>query len=253
MPPEAEQAGMTRRPTESERRRMYRDLALSLRCGLRDAAAGFSFLRLRGLRALLRALRSDDADLGLFRDSQAIRDLQGLHDHITSRTPSFVTGSLPLLSLRLDSLAFSFLTKSVMPATAMCSGPGAVRAQPAQADRRRGGDGGAGAGHGARRRQDQEPRHGLGGRARAQGAPGLLPPLPGLRRRGAPLQCRQGTASPRSAQLSVSISLSVRAFLLGDFASSSLFRHCIVQSTSGSLLLVGTFLSHVCHRNVLST
>jgi hypothetical protein len=32
-----------------------------------------------------------------------------------------------------------------------------------------------------------------------------------------------------------------------------LFRHCIVQSTSGSLLLVGTFLSHVCHRNVLST
>ncbi|KAG2539857.1 uncharacterized protein LOC120690815 isoform X2 [Panicum virgatum] len=65
-----------RRPTASERRRMYRDLALSLRCGLRDAAAGLSFLRLRGLRALLRALRSADADLGLFRDSQAIRDLQ---------------------------------------------------------------------------------------------------------------------------------------------------------------------------------
>ncbi|KAK8445609.1 hypothetical protein SEVIR_9G357200v4 [Setaria viridis] len=73
--PGAEQAGM-RRPTESERRRMYRDLALSLRCGLRDAAAGFSFLRLRGLRGLLRALHSADADLGLFRDSQAIRDLQ---------------------------------------------------------------------------------------------------------------------------------------------------------------------------------
>ncbi|ONL99295.1 uncharacterized protein [Zea mays] len=70
-----------RRPTASERRRMYRDLALSLRCGLRDAAAGFSFLRLRGLRALLRALRSTsdadaDADAGLFRDSQSIRDLQ---------------------------------------------------------------------------------------------------------------------------------------------------------------------------------
>ncbi|RLN42400.1 uncharacterized protein C2845_PM01G19350 [Panicum miliaceum] len=66
----------SRRPEASERRRMYRDLALSLRCGLRDAAAGLSFLRLRGLRALLRALRSTDADLGLFRDSQAIRDLQ---------------------------------------------------------------------------------------------------------------------------------------------------------------------------------
>ncbi|CAD6211683.1 unnamed protein product [Miscanthus lutarioriparius] len=69
-----------RRPTAAERRRMYRDLALSLRCGLRDAAAGFSFLRLRGLRALLRALRSvadAGADAGPFRDSQSIRDLQG--------------------------------------------------------------------------------------------------------------------------------------------------------------------------------
>ncbi|TVU31977.1 hypothetical protein EJB05_23693, partial [Eragrostis curvula] len=64
-------------PTASERRRMYRDLALALRCGLRDAAAGFSFLRLRGLRALLRALRSAaDADARLFRDAQLIRDLQ---------------------------------------------------------------------------------------------------------------------------------------------------------------------------------
>ena len=70
---------------------------------------------------------------------------------------------------------------------------GAVRAQPAQGDRGRSADGGAGAGHGARRGQAQEPRHGLRGRARAQGARRLLPPLPGLRRRGAPLQCRQGT------------------------------------------------------------
>lgn len=55
---EAAAAAGGRRPTASERRRMYRDLAQSLRCGLRDASAGFSFLRLRGLRALLRALRS---------------------------------------------------------------------------------------------------------------------------------------------------------------------------------------------------
>ncbi|KAG2550994.1 uncharacterized protein LOC120651923 [Panicum virgatum] len=75
--PGAEATTGRRRPTTaSERRRMYRDLALALRCGLRDAAAGLSFLRLRGLRALLRALRATDADLGLFRDSQAIRDLQ---------------------------------------------------------------------------------------------------------------------------------------------------------------------------------
>uniref|UniRef100_A0A0D9XLM5 Uncharacterized protein n=1 Tax=Leersia perrieri TaxID=77586 RepID=A0A0D9XLM5_9ORYZ len=68
-----------RPPTASERRRMYRDMALSLRCGLRDASAGFSFLRLRGLRALLRSLRSAadaDASTRLFRQSQALRDLQ---------------------------------------------------------------------------------------------------------------------------------------------------------------------------------
>uniref|UniRef100_A0A0E0IV54 Uncharacterized protein n=1 Tax=Oryza nivara TaxID=4536 RepID=A0A0E0IV54_ORYNI len=76
---EAAAAAGGRRPTASERRRMYRDLAQSLRCGLRDASAGFSFLRLRGLRALLRALRSAaaaDADARLFRHSQALRDLQ---------------------------------------------------------------------------------------------------------------------------------------------------------------------------------
>lgn len=78
-----EEAAAGRQPTASERRRMYRDLALSLRCGLRDAAAGFSFLRLRGLRALLRALRSAadadadaDASARLFRHSQSIRDIQ---------------------------------------------------------------------------------------------------------------------------------------------------------------------------------
>lgn len=88
-----------RRPTASERRRMYRDLALSLRCGLRDAAAGFSFLRLRGLRALLRALRSAadaDAYAGLFRDSQSIRDLQGKVPASRSRLAVLVPALLPL-------------------------------------------------------------------------------------------------------------------------------------------------------------
>ncbi|XP_062205750.1 uncharacterized protein LOC133907698 [Phragmites australis] len=72
---EAEVTG--RQPTASERRRVYRDLALSLRCGLRDAAAGFSFLRLRGLRALLRALHSTaGTGASLFPDSQTLRDLR---------------------------------------------------------------------------------------------------------------------------------------------------------------------------------
>ncbi|RLN18972.1 uncharacterized protein C2845_PM02G22040 [Panicum miliaceum] len=54
MPGAVEAEAGRRRPTASERRRMYRDLALALRCGL----------------------RSTDADTGLFRDSQTIRDLQ---------------------------------------------------------------------------------------------------------------------------------------------------------------------------------
>jgi hypothetical protein len=64
------------------RRRLYREVTLALRSGLRDAKADFSFLRERGLRSLLGFLRStasaaDDARLLLFRHSQSIPDLQG--------------------------------------------------------------------------------------------------------------------------------------------------------------------------------
>lgn len=64
------------------RRRLYREVTLALRSGLRDAMADFSFLRARGLRSLLGFLRStasaeDDARLLLFRHSQSIPDLQG--------------------------------------------------------------------------------------------------------------------------------------------------------------------------------
>ncbi|PAN26045.1 hypothetical protein PAHAL_4G343000 [Panicum hallii] len=63
------------------RRRLYREVTLALRSGLRDAKADFSFLRERGLRSLLGFLRStasaaDDARLLLFRHSQSIPDLQ---------------------------------------------------------------------------------------------------------------------------------------------------------------------------------
>ncbi|XP_037461704.1 uncharacterized protein LOC119332643 [Triticum dicoccoides] len=63
------------------RRRLYREVTLALRAGLRDAAADFSFLRARGLRSLLGFLRStaaapDDSQLLLFRHSQSIPDLQ---------------------------------------------------------------------------------------------------------------------------------------------------------------------------------
>ncbi|CAL5045472.1 unnamed protein product [Urochloa decumbens] len=63
------------------RRRLYREVTLALRSGLRDAKADFSFLRARGLRSLLGFLRStasatEDARLLLFRHSQSIPDLQ---------------------------------------------------------------------------------------------------------------------------------------------------------------------------------
>ncbi|KQK19673.1 uncharacterized protein LOC100825438 [Brachypodium distachyon] len=84
--------GSSRRPEgsgdgESElagalaRRRLYREVTLALRTGLRDAKADFSFLRARGLRSLLGFLRSTasadgDSQLLLFRHSQSIPDLQ---------------------------------------------------------------------------------------------------------------------------------------------------------------------------------
>ncbi|XP_051197887.1 uncharacterized protein [Lolium perenne] len=63
------------------RRRLYREVTLALRAGLRDARAEFSFLRARGLRSLLGFLRATasapgDSQLLLFRHSQSIPDLQ---------------------------------------------------------------------------------------------------------------------------------------------------------------------------------
>ncbi|WOL13115.1 hypothetical protein Cni_G21884 [Canna indica] len=61
------------------RRRVYRDVTLALRSGLRDAMADFSFLRTRGLRNLLKFLGSiagSDESLRLFRHSQTIPELR---------------------------------------------------------------------------------------------------------------------------------------------------------------------------------
>ncbi|KAG6517877.1 hypothetical protein ZIOFF_021276 [Zingiber officinale] len=61
------------------RRRVYRDVTLALRCGLRDAAADFSFLRTRGLRSLLKflgSISSSDEAIRLFCHSQTIPELR---------------------------------------------------------------------------------------------------------------------------------------------------------------------------------
>ncbi|KAF5734514.1 Cell division control protein 14, SIN component [Tripterygium wilfordii] len=59
--------------------RVYSEVTLALRSGLRDARAEFSFLRVRGLRSLLKSLRSlahCDSSIRLFSHSQSIPDLQ---------------------------------------------------------------------------------------------------------------------------------------------------------------------------------
>lgn len=61
------------------KQRVYREVTLALRTGLRDARAEFSFLRVRGLRSLLKFLRSvseSDTTIELFALSQSVRELQ---------------------------------------------------------------------------------------------------------------------------------------------------------------------------------
>ncbi|KAJ4806380.1 Impaired sucrose induction 1-like protein [Rhynchospora pubera] len=65
--------------TSLGRRRLYREVTLALRSGLREARADFSFLRTRGLRGLIKFLQSvacSDESVRLFRHSQTIPELQ---------------------------------------------------------------------------------------------------------------------------------------------------------------------------------
>jgi hypothetical protein len=61
--------------------RLYRDVLLCLRKGLRDARSEFSFMRVRGLNALAKFIASavnSEKAIELFRDSQSCQDLQGV-------------------------------------------------------------------------------------------------------------------------------------------------------------------------------
>ena len=64
-----------------QQQRVYREVTLALRTGLRDARAEFSFLRVRALRSILKFLRSvaeSDSTIDLFNQIQSIPQLQGL-------------------------------------------------------------------------------------------------------------------------------------------------------------------------------
>lgn len=63
-----------------QQQRVYREVTLALRTGLRDARAEFSFLRVRALRSILNFLRSvadSDSTIDLFNQTQSIPELQG--------------------------------------------------------------------------------------------------------------------------------------------------------------------------------
>ena len=63
------------------KQRLYREVTLALQTGLKEARAEFSFLRVRGLRSILKFLRSvaeSDSTINLFCHSQSIPELQGL-------------------------------------------------------------------------------------------------------------------------------------------------------------------------------
>ncbi|KAL9432770.1 hypothetical protein AB3S75_027733 [Citrus x aurantiifolia] len=62
-----------------KKQRVQREITLALRTGLRDARAEFSFLRVRGLRSLLKILRSvaeSDSTIHFFCQSQSVPELQ---------------------------------------------------------------------------------------------------------------------------------------------------------------------------------
>ncbi|KAL6533362.1 hypothetical protein OROMI_027474 [Orobanche minor] len=62
-----------------DKQRLYREVTLALRTGLREARAEFSFLRIRGLRSVLKFLQSvaeSDDTISLFGHSQSILELQ---------------------------------------------------------------------------------------------------------------------------------------------------------------------------------
>ncbi|GER46732.1 impaired sucrose induction 1-like protein [Striga asiatica] len=78
--PEADTPSPVFEPIKSlDRQRLYRELTLAIRAGLREARAEFSFLRIRGLRSLLKFLQSvaqSEDTIDLFCHSQSIPKLQ---------------------------------------------------------------------------------------------------------------------------------------------------------------------------------
>ncbi|GMH19729.1 hypothetical protein Nepgr_021570 [Nepenthes gracilis] len=77
--PLAAEAAVEELVSSLNQQKLYREVTIALRTGLRDGRADFSFLRVRGLRCLLKFLRSvaeSDSTIQLFCDSQSVPELQ---------------------------------------------------------------------------------------------------------------------------------------------------------------------------------
>lgn len=98
------------------RQSLHREVTLSLRTGLRDARAEFSFLRVRGLRSLLKFLQSvsqSPSTINLFRDAQSIPDLQVVPVLFQNSLKQEEDGKVP----NLDHLFTVKTTKIISPST----------------------------------------------------------------------------------------------------------------------------------------
>ncbi|XP_048422064.1 uncharacterized protein LOC103957409 isoform X1 [Pyrus x bretschneideri] len=62
--------------------RVYREVKLRLRSGLRDVCAEFSFLHVRGLLKFLRSIVEFDSTINLFSQTQSLSELQDSDDEI---------------------------------------------------------------------------------------------------------------------------------------------------------------------------
>ncbi|KDO59652.1 hypothetical protein CISIN_1g022328mg [Citrus sinensis] len=89
-----------------KQQRVQREITLALRTGLRDARAEFSFLRVRGLRSLLKILRSvaeSDSTIHFFCQSQSVPELQdSVDERVTSLDHIFTVDPMRVTSPSTD-------------------------------------------------------------------------------------------------------------------------------------------------------
>ncbi|KAF5192100.1 binding protein [Thalictrum thalictroides] len=115
-PSSSSSTAVTELVSSLNKQRLYREITLALRTGLRDARAEFSFLRVRGLRNLLKFLRSvaeSESTISLFSHSQSISQLQVVPILFQNSLRPLINDSVP----NLDSIFTVEPSKITSPST----------------------------------------------------------------------------------------------------------------------------------------